>query len=151
MLLFTVMLSLFLQTEIVPISLKKHDVHLRTTNISWNSVQLIPGVVLNFYTLSIAISTYIVPLREQLQDTNIIFTAPEGAPLCEVYNFSVTATYDIIGTTYTGMGCSISSSVLSTMLPTLPKIDKLEPTLNYSLEKALNRIILTTNFQVWYV
>ena len=104
---------------------------------------------MNFYTLSVAsTSTYIVPLREQLQDTSIIFTAPEGAPPCEVYNFSVTATYDIIGTTYTGMGCSISSSVLSTMLPTLPKIDNLKSTLNYSLEKALNTVVLRTNFQV---
>ena len=150
MLLFTIItLSLFLQAETVPISLKKHDVHLHTINISWNSVQLIPGAVLNYYTLSVAsTSTYIVLLREQLQGTNEIFAAPEGAPPCEVYNFSVTATYDIIGTAYTGKGCSISSSVLSTMLPTLPKIDNLEPTLNYSLEKALNRVILRTNFQV---
>ena len=89
-----------------------------------------------------------MPFQLQLQDTNVVFTAPEGVPPCKVYNFSVTATYDIIGATNTVNGCSISSPVLSTMLLTLPEIDDLESTLTYSLEKTLNRIILRINFLV---
>ena len=46
----------------------------------------------------------------KLSDPYYAFTAPEGAPPCEVYNFSVTATYDIDGVTYTGAGCSVQSS-----------------------------------------
>ena len=46
----------------------------------------------------------------QLSDSYYIFTAPEGAPPCEVYNFSVTATYDTDGATYTGAGCGVQSS-----------------------------------------
>ena len=67
-----------------------------------------------------------------LNDSNYYyFTAPEDAPLCEVYNFSVTATY--VGATYTGAGCSIPSPVLSRMLPSLPNVDELESSLSYSL------------------
>ena len=68
-----------------------------------------------------------------LQEPYHVFTAPEGAPPCEVYNFSVTATY--VGATYTGAGCSVPSPVLSRMLPSLPDIHRLELSLNYSLTK----------------
>jgi hypothetical protein len=56
-------------------------------------------------------------------DSTYHFTTPEGAPPCEVYNFSVTATY--VGATYTGAGCSVPSPVISTMLPSPPSIDQL--------------------------
>ena len=56
-----------------------------------------------------------------------VFTAPEGAPSCEVYNFSVTVTY--VGATYTGDGCSVPSPVLSTMLPSLPNIERMNASL----------------------
>ena len=76
------------------------------------------------------------------------FTAPEGAPLCEIYNFSVTATY--VGATYTGAGCSVPSPVLSTMLPSLPNIETVESSLNYSLSKqGKERIILNLTFEVY--
>ena len=42
-----------------------------------------------------------------------MFTAPEGAPPCEVYNFSVTATY---------AGATCTSPVLNIMIPSLPDI-----------------------------
>jgi hypothetical protein len=137
----------------VPVGLKKQDVALLTANISWNSVQLIPGAVVNFYTFSVVSkSTLFAPFRQELQGTNhsIIFTAPEDVPHCEVYNFSVTATYDIIGAAYTGASCSVtvSGSVLSTMLPTLPEVDDLESTLTHSLEKSLSGITMRINFMV---
>ncbi len=64
-----------------------------------------------------------------------MFTAPEGAPPCEVYNFSVTATY--VGATYTGAGCSATSPVVSSMFPSLPDQRILELSVNYSLEKQV--------------
>ena len=77
------------------------------------------------------------------------FTAPEDAPPCEVYNFSVTATY--VGATYTGAGCSVPSQVLSTMLPSLPNINKIQPSLMYSLMKeGKEKIILNISIGVCY-
>ena len=69
----------------------------------------------------------------QLHDPYSLFTAPEGAQPCEVYNFSVAAAY--VGATYIGDGCSVPSPVYSRMLPSLPNISRLESSLNYSLEK----------------
>ena len=77
------------------------------------------------------------------QEPYLHFTAPEGAPPCEVYNFSITATY--IGATYTGAGCSVPSPVLSTMLPSLPLIGNLQ---SYSIEKQAGEAVLTVYFQV---
>ena len=79
------------------------------------------------------------------QETYHIFTAPEGAPPCEVYNFSITATY--VGATYTGAGCSVPSPVLSTTLPSLPFIGDLQP-YNFSIEKQAGEAVLTVYFQV---
>ena len=73
-----------------------------------------------------------------LNDSSYYFTAPEGAPPCEIYNFSVTAPYNIVGANYTVAGCSVSSPVLSRMLPSLPDIDEVESTLSYSLTKEPN-------------
>ena len=67
----------------------------------------------------------------QLYQPYYVFTAPESASPCEVYNFSVTATY--VGATYTGAGCSIPSSVLSKTLPTLPDTGRLNSSFTYSL------------------
>ena len=74
------------------------------------------------------------------------FTAPEGASPCEIYNFSVTATY--VGATYTGAGCSVPSHVLSTMLPSLPDISNLRSSRNFSLIKQTGEVVLTVYFQV---
>ena len=81
-----------------------------------------------------------------LNDSYYHFTAPEGAPPCEVYNFSVTATY--VGATYTGAGCSVPSPVLSTMLPSLPSIDRLESSLNFVLSKKSGGLSLHVSFKV---
>ena len=71
----------------------------------------------------------------------VAFTAPDNAPPCEVYNFSVTATP--VGATYTGDGCRVPSPVLSRMLPSLPDRDELNKSLDYSLEKVNdNRVTL---------
>ena len=75
------------------------------------------------------------------------FIAPNNAPPCEVYNFYVTATY--VGATYTGAGCSVPSSVISRMLPSLPDVDEVESSLRYSLTKHPERgIVLWVSFMV---
>ena len=62
-----------------------------------------------------------------------MFTAPEGAPHCEVYSFSVTATY--VSATYTGTSRSVRSPVLGMQDATfLPR----KSSLNYFLEKQRN-------------
>ena len=103
-------------------------------NISWSHVPSIAVIssVNQTYSLTVSHGSHskTLPLRQP----HYYFTAPEGAPPCEVYNFSVTATYDIVGATYTGADCSVPSPVLSSMLPSLPNITKLESSLDYSLE-----------------
>ena len=118
-----------MHVEPTSVQLTAEDVCLQVVNISWTP--------LNFnesYTLKVN-SKNAQPQVYGLQRTLkcFIFTAPDSAPPCEVYNFSVTATY--VGTTYTGAGCSVPSPVLSIMLPSLPDKVGLESSLNYSLRK----------------
>ena len=82
----------------------------------------------------------------QLSEPYYLFTAPEDAPPCEVYNFSVTATY--VGATYTGAGCSVPSPVLSTMLPSLPDITPVESSIQYVLIKQDIKLIINVTFEV---
>ena len=77
------------------------------------------------------------------QELYLHFTAPEGAPPCEVYDLSVTATY--VGATYTGPDCSVPSSVITRMLPSLPLIGNVQ---SYSIEKRAGEAVLTVHFQV---
>ena len=113
-----------------------NDYPLQSVNISWSPLH---GYYV--YTLTVT-SSGIGPQTVPLDTPYFTFTAPEGAPPCEVYNFSVTATYDIVGATYTGTGCSVPSPVLSRMLPSLPNVTKLESSLDYSLELKSGGITL---------
>ena len=115
-----------------------NDYQLQSVNISWSPLH---GHYVTVYTLSVT-SSEIGPQSFPLDTPYFTFTAPEGAPPCEVYNFSVTATYDIVGATYTGAGCSVPSPVLSRMLPSLPNVTKLESSLDYSLELKSGGITL---------
>jgi hypothetical protein len=117
-------------------------------NLTWSSQELasVPVVVHTFLlTISHGSSSQVIPVDA----SHYHFTAPEGAPPCEVYKFSVTATY--VGATYTGAGCSVPSPVFSTMLPSLPNISQLVSSLHYSLTKEENEnIILIPSFEVGY-
>ena len=84
--------------------------------------------------------------KVSLNDSYYNFTAPEGAPPCEVYNFSVTATY--IGATYTGPDCSVPSNIIEMMLPSLPNIARLESSLVYSLVQTSKQFILNISLEV---
>ena len=134
-------------THTVPtaITYSSEDVAKQVANISWSS-------------LPIANQTYIMSVKNKsgymesfkLYEPYYLFTAPEGAPPCEVYNFSVTATY--VGANYTGAGCSVLSPVLSRMLPSLPYIiASWESSLNYSLKKnSSGGFALRVTFMVSY-
>ena len=114
-------------------------------NLTWSQGPSLVVDMMQTFILNIThgSSSQVISLNESYYN----FTAPEGAPPCEVYNFSVTATY--VGATYTGAGCSVHSPVHSTMLPSLPNIDAVESSLNYHLSKQRKDIIvLNLSFQV---
>ena len=123
-----------------------HDSQLQMGIISWTPLQYHSD---GNYSLTVT-SSYNDAQFYQLQEVSTFtFTAPKDAPPCEVYNFSVTATY--VGATYTGAGCSVPSPVLSTMLPSLPDIKKIESSLSYTvaLEKHnLETITMTVSLMV---
>ena len=121
-------------------------------NVSWNPLSPPSSLMIvdfnSSYTLTV-ISSNTQSQILQLHQPYHVFIAPEGASPCEVYNFSVTATYDIAGASYTGAGCSVPSSVLSKMLPSLPDISRLESSIEYSLEKDSDKgITLNVSFTV---
>ena len=119
---------------------------IQSSNISWNSLPLLVNPEpKQTYSLSVK-SPSTQELTFQLYEPYYLFTAPEGAPPCEIYDFSVTATY--VGATYTGAGCCVPSPVLSRMLPSLLDIDLLESSINYSLKKQSGKVILSVSYQV---
>ena len=125
----------------IPLTLKVLDIGVSSVNLTWDlSVVDAPQIFL--LTISHGSSSDVLSLNESTYH----FTAPEGAPPCEVYNFSVTATY--VGATYTGAGCSVPSSVLSTMLPSLPNVSRSEISLKYVLKKQSTGYILHVYFKV---
>ena len=117
--------------------------------ISWSPLQTCPLIGLDTnesYFLTIS-STYCDLTCEsvELHEPPFEFTAPDGAPTCELYNFSVIATY--AGARYTGTGCSVPSSIQS-MLPSFPDIKRLESSLRYSLIKRAMSVTLNVSFKV---
>ena len=133
------------------------DVHLQTIEITWPPLIELPRPLMvedinETYTLSVT-SANIQPQIVELYELSYVFTAPEGAPPCEVYNFSVLATYhDIAGTTYTGDGCSVATPVLQRMLPSLPDIRNLESSLYLVLMKnATGQVTLKVSFSVSFL
>ena len=122
----------------------------RSVNLSWTSgpetvEHMEQGIKVN-YSLKIATNSGIIPSQSrQIQEPFYVFTALDNdASPCEVYNFSVTATY-------TGTGCSVPSPVFTTMLLSLPNISRLESSVKYSLKKKLTLsggVILRVMFMV---
>ena len=116
-------------------------------NISWNQKAPVADVEQIFFlTISHGSSSEVITVNRSYY----YFTAPEGASPCEVYNFSVTAIYDIDSATYTGDGCSVPSPVLIAMLPSLPNITRLKASLDYSLDKQPLGFDLSVFFEVSY-
>ena len=118
-------------------------------NISWmlSSLGLVSLAAQGVYymcnlTISHGSIIEVIPINEL--ESTYHFTAPEGAPPCEVYNFSVTVTY--VGATYTGAGCSVP--VLSTTLPSLPDVKNLSNSISYHLVKLSQGLTLSIYFEV---
>ena len=120
--------------EPVQLKLRISETKAGGINVTWSN-ELERGALQNFsLTISSRSLQQVIPLNV----SSYYFAAPEGAPPCEVYNFSVTASYDIVGATYTGASCSLPSPVLSRMLPSVRDIDQLESSLSYLLMKQPN-------------
>ena len=120
-------------------------------NISWmlSSLGLVSLAAQGVYymcnlTISHGSITEVIPINEL--ESTYHFTAPEGAPPCEVYNFSVTVTY--VGATYTGAGCSVPSIANKIMLPSLPNLGRMESSLIYSLVQHFQQFILNISIEV---
>ena len=127
--------------DLTSLNMYTTDVAAQLANISWTATNSEPP----FYNLTV-MSANTKPESFRLSRPFFVFNTSKDAPPCEVYNFSVTATY--VGATYTGAGCSEPGPVISRMLPSLPDITHLESSLNYSLIKKLNNVTLITYFMV---
>lgn len=125
--------DLIMNIDLAPTSLLTTDVYLQAVKLSW-----IPNLSLDniheTYTLTV-MTNDIQPQILERNETNYVFNAPEGAPPCQVYSFSVTANLVANTATYTGAGCSVPSEPISTMLPTLPNISRMESSVGYVLKK----------------
>jgi hypothetical protein len=126
----------------LPLTLKVLYVDVSSVNLTWD-LSVFGAAQIFLLTISYGSSSDTMPLSE----FHYHFTAPKGAPPCEVYNFSVTATY--VGATYTGAGCSVPSIANMIMLPSLPNIGRLESSLMYCLVKCKN-FTLNVSFEVSY-
>ena len=86
------------------------------------------------YTLT-AMSSGTRPQIVEQNETSYVFNGPEGFQPCELYNFSVTAS--LVGTTGTHIvtGCSVPNEPITTMLPSLPNISRMESSVGYILLK----------------
>ena len=126
------------------ISLHTLDVGVNVIRLEWSQEPLVPDDMQSF-SLTVSSASSIQDISG-LNKSYYHFTAPEGAPPCEIYNFSVTATH--VGVAYTGAGCSVLSPVLSTMLPSLPNVNQLESSLIYVLEKQSTGFVVEVSFEV---
>ena len=115
-------------------------------DIFWVQVKPVARYELQTFVLMIWSRTNIQSHNLPVNQTHFNFTAPDSAPPCEIYNFSVTATY--VGATYTGPDCGVNNQVDGRMLPSLPDIQPLEASLNYSLIKNDSNITLLVSFMV---
>ena len=126
------------------------DVALHSINLTWNFPEMhehMENGINLIYSLKAVANSHSIPTQSFLsQESFHVFTAPEGAPPCEVYNFSISATY--VCANYTGDGCTVPSPVISRMLPSLPDVEALNTSLTYSLIKNDGKVILNASFVV---
>ena len=127
-----------------PFIMEVSEMDMHSINVSWSQISPVPDSNMSqkfVLMISHGSQSYAV----SLDNPYYILTAPEGAP-CEVYNFSVTATY--IGATYTGDECIVPSPVLNTTLPSLPDISRLNNSIKFSLVKLSGELTLNISFEV---
>ena len=142
---------LALQTTRLSLDVSVMNMSRSALHLSWNHTVPLPVSLANVDKPQA--SNFMLTIKHgqhtrhvELRSSHFVFSAPEGAPVCEVYNFSVTATY--VGATYTGAGCSEPSPVISRMLPSLPNISRMEASIQHTLIKQNGRLMLKTYFEV---
>lgn len=145
---FTIELFISLYSEPVQLGWKEVDMKMNGISISWTqeSPDLLAGWpnVNTTQTYSLTVSHGSSSQMISLLESSYYFPVPDNASSCEVYNFSVAATY--VGAT---AGCSVPSPVVSRMLPPLPDVHQVESSLTYSLTKYGKKgIILSISFKV---
>ena len=111
-------------------------------NISWSPLPLAE----DDQAYNVTVTDRDIMTLTRISEPYYVFNAPDHVLPCEVYNFSVTATY--VGATYTGPSCSKPSPVISRMLPSLPDIKGLESSLIYSIIKESMKVTLKVFFEV---
>ena len=123
------------------------DTGVQTVNVSWRlspSIAAAASVILVFsLTVNYGSHVKVATLNEPYYN----FSAPKGASSCEVYNFTVTATY--VGATYTGTDCPFIGTSLNRMLPSLPDTWRLNSSLQYTLAKGSGGLNLNISFEVY--
>ena len=130
------------------LNLQANALSLNSLNISW-SLQLTLALSPT-YTLVVNSST--VNQSWKLNRTHTVFTSPTAAPPCEIYNFSVTASYDKIGTTYSGAECCVPTSLYDRMVPSAPRFNNIETFPNHSLtNNGYGNLSLAVHFKVSYI
>ena len=127
---------------------KEVDMTINGISVSWTqeSPDLLAGWpnVNTTQTYSLTVSHGSSSQTISLLESSYYFPVPDNSSSCEVYNFSVAATY--VGAT---ASCSVPSPVISRMLPPLPDIHQVESSLTYSLTKYGKKgIILSISFKV---
>ena len=145
-----IMIAVYFQLiEPTPVDVYLTDIDIQRANVSWNPLSPPSSLMIEdvnpVYTLTVT-SSNTPPQILQLHQPYYVFIAPGGAPPCEVYNFSVTATY--VGASYTGAGCSVPSSTISRMLPSLPDIVRLNSSHTYSIVLIRGDLKLNVTFEV---
>ena len=136
-----------------PLVLDVMAMEVNSINVSWSQNALATLNAKQMFSLTVSHGSSSKTIF--VDESFYFFNAPPNAPLCEVYNFSVTATY--VGATYTGDSCSVPSPVISTMLPgPLPDINNLLSSTTYELTKKANgeitllvSLMVSKQLQVW--
>ena len=137
-----------------PIKLSASDITRGSSNISWcsqpNLVGYSDATIYRNYTLKVTEMntnrTQLIKINDSM--TYYVFQAGKNNEVCEVYNFSIIATYEIVGATYTGIDCNVPSTVLSRMLPSVPDTERLNSSLTYSLHLIHSNLKLNISFEV---
>ena len=131
-------------TDPIPVTLiLSNETDGLSKNISWSPLPLSEDD--QVYNVTVRDSERNMVTSSQLDERYLVLNATDNVPTCEVYNFSVTATY--VGATYVGGGCSIPSNEVF-MLPSLPDIWELEKYLKNHLIKESTEITLSISFEV---
>ena len=113
------------------------DTGVQTVNVSWSPLPPVAAAsnMTQVFSLTVNNGSYTEIIGNLSSETYYEFTAPDDAPPCETYNFSITAASYGTNATYSGAGCLFIGTYLNKMLPSLPDAGQLNTSLQYTLVK----------------